>query len=379
MSKKGVLSMLEASTIQSRKSNRPIFPSSGIPIVSLFSGSGGLDLGFMEAGFEPIIAIDVEEAAVDTHRDNLLPDHQNRVIQWDLSDIPPGFILKKLKETGATKVPVGVIGGPPCQAFSLSNVHKKTNDPRARLPLSYATILKDLNDTFAIDFFLFENVMGLRHKQHEEVFLYFKELFEAAGFNIFEGELDAKHFGVPQERKRVFIVGLNRKRYPDLAFRFPTGRSEVRTVRQAIGDLPEPVFFTRGLAPDDIPVHPNHWCMTPRSLKFHNGALKEGDIKGRPFRVLSWSQPSWTVAYGHREVHVHPTGKRRLSVLEAMLLQGFPPWYQLHGTLSDQIRLVSDAVPPPLGRALAKQICKTLTNTESQNAETTPHKDRRPA
>ena len=85
-------------------------------------------------------------------------------------------------------------------------------------------------------------------------------------------------------------------------------------------------------------------------------------MKGRPFRVLEWGKPSWTVAYGHREVHIHPSGKRRLSIYEAMLLQGFRPDYVLGGNLSDQIRLVSDAVPPPLARALAESILKALKN-----------------
>ena len=100
--------------------------------------------------------------------------------------------------------------------------------------------------------------------------------------------------------------------------------------------------------------------MQPRSPRFTNGTLKEGQITGRPFRVLSWDKPSWTVAYGHREVHVHPSGKRRLSVYEAMMLQGFPEDYELKGTLSDQIRMVSDAVSPPVAFALAKAILRTL-------------------
>ena len=100
--------------------------------------------------------------------------------------------------------------------------------------------------------------------------------------------------------------------------------------------------------------------MKPRSKKFFNGFLKEGDVKGRPFRVLEWGKPSWTVAYGHREVHIHPSGLRRLSIYEAMLLQGFRSEYVLRGTLTDQIRLVSDAVPPPLARALAESVLKVL-------------------
>jgi DNA (cytosine-5)-methyltransferase 1 len=120
--------------------------------------------------------------------------------------------------------------------------------------------------------------------------------------------------------------------------------------------LPEPVHFSKGLTREDIPFHPNHWCMKPKSDKFTTGRMIPGEIMGRSFRVLPWDQPSYTVAYGHREVHVHPSGKRRLSVYEAMRLQGFPEKYELIGTLSDQIRIVSEAVAPPVARAIAEQL-----------------------
>lgn len=331
-----------------------------LSIVSLFSGSGGLDLGFNWAGFTSSIALDIDKAACKTLKANHPVLH---VVRKDLSKVERGYILQRLEELPEKVKPIGVIGGPPCQAFSLSNVHKREDDPRARLPGNYAAVLKELHDEFELDFFVFENVLGLKHGQHQELFTYFKNLFARAGFSIFEGELDAQDFGVPQIRKRVFVVGFNRRKYPDLDFEFPEGPArQKRTVRDAIGTLPEPAYFERGMNPANVPFHPNHWCMKPKSVKFFNGYLKEGDMKGRPFRVLHWNRPSWTVAYGHREVHIHPSGKRRLSVYEAMLLQGFPSDYQLCGSLSDQIRLVSDAVPPPLARGLAEAIKEVIEN-----------------
>ena len=77
--------------------------------------------------------------------------------------------------------------------------------------------------------------------------------------------------------------------------------------------------------------------------------LEPGDSRGMSFRVLSWDKASYTVSYGHREVHIHPSIRRRLSILEAMRLQGFPDSYELNGTFSQQVQLVSDALPPPLG------------------------------
>lgn len=325
-----------------------------VPIVSVFCGSGGLDLGFRRAGFRPVLAMDVAAAAVETYKYNLPRDQRVHAVQQDLSQISAGLIRSKLREVGVTEQPIGVVGGPPCQAFSLGNAFKTTDDPRSKLPASYAKILTELNDKGTLHFFLFENVRGLR-QQHSDILELFKRRV-GKDFCVFEQELDAQRFGVPQQRKRIFVVGFNRQLYPHLAFDFPTGNDCRVTVRDAIAGLPDPVYFERGLDPSAFPEHPNHWCMRPRSKQFTNGNLKPGEIKGRPFRVLAWDRPSWTVAYGHREVHVHPSGKRRLSIFEAMLLQGYPRTYELRGTLSEQIRLVSDAVPPPVAEALARVI-----------------------
>jgi len=329
------------------------------PVISMFSGAGGLDTGFVQAGFTPVLAIDANRAACQTYRTN---HPAVQVIKADLSLVKPEYVLDRLNELPEEVRPVGIIGGPPCEAFSNSNGHKRPDDPRADLTEHYARLIAGLNRELDLDFFVFENVTGLRN-QHATLFKSFKKLFAAAGFWIYEGELDAHLFGVPQIRKRILIVGLNAKKYPRIDFEFPSKNgSQPRTVRDAIEGLPAPIYFRPGLSAAQIPFHPNHWCMTPRSVRFFNESLEEGQIVGRPFRVLNWDEPSWTVAYGHREVHVHPTGKRRLSVYEAMRLQGFPRHYQLEGTLSEQISLVSDAVPPPLARALAEKIRIVITD-----------------
>jgi DNA (cytosine-5)-methyltransferase 1 len=348
-----------------RKANRQAISGSPaepirhpLPVVSLFSGAGGLDLGFMQSGFTPVLALDKEKAACLTYMYN---HPAARVLKQDLATVRNGYILDRIAELPVSVKPVGLIGGPPCQAFSQGNRNGAADDPRADLPHSYAHILRELTKTFELDFFVFENVLGLKHRRHAELFKTFKRLFASAGYTIFEGELDAQDFGVAQVRKRLFVVGFNDKKYPNMDFFFPESNGKpTRTVRDVIEDLAKPAFFERDTNPEDLPVHPNHWCMRPRSRKFFNGYLKEGDLKGRPFRVLKWDKPSWTVAYGHREVHIHPDGRRRLSVYEAMILQGFPPQYRLWGTLSDQIRLVSDAVPPPVAKALSASIREVI-------------------
>lgn len=322
-----------------------------LPLLSLFSGAGGLDLGFERAGFSPRLAVDIASAAVQTY----LRNHPGvRVEQLDLLEVDPRDLVS-LWDSVSPDPPVGIVGGPPCQAFSVSNVYQRDDDERASLVDHYARIVAAFAREKGVLFFVFENVPGLLRGRHRGRFIQFCERCELAGFRLFTSVLDAARFGVPQYRKRLFVVGLHRD--TGIAhFEFPAGNERPPTVRETIGHLPEPWYFAPGLDPKKNPVHPNHWTLRPRSRKFGNGSLEPGSMQARSFRVLRWDAPSWTVAYGHREVHVHPSGHRRLSVYEALLLQGFPPEYILEGTLSQQITLVSDAVPPPVAEAVARAL-----------------------
>lgn len=328
-----------------------------VPVLSLFSGAGGLDTGFEQAGFWAPLALDIFPAAVETYRHN---HPEALAVQADLSALSEDEIMGWWREAAGDVAPAGLIGGPPCQSFSVSNVHQRDDDPRHDLPGHYARILRLFHDGPGLDFFLFENVPGLLTKKHWPRFQAFVNECDEIGFNVSYEVLDAADFGVPQFRERVFVLGVRNELCGGKHPGFPKGRLKPPTVWQAIGHLPPPVFHRRGMSPEEVPHHPNHWCLVPKSPKFTNGALKPGEMIGRSFRVLEWDKPSWTVAYGHREVHVHPTMKRRLSIYEAMLLQGFPKDYVLKGTMSQQVELVSDAVPPPLARALATHIASSL-------------------
>lgn len=338
-------------------------------LISLFCGPGGFDQGFKDAGFVTRLAYDNDEACVKTHRHN--HPEANALLE-DLSKIKPGAIIKEWNSRSA-RPPVGVIGGPPCQSFSVSNVYQDDLDPRHDLPIHYARILYALNKRFGLDFFVFENVPGLVTKKHIQKFSAFIKLFERAGFRVFEGSLDTQDFGVAQMRKRVFVVGINKEKFPDIDFIFPEGTTQKPlTVNEALADLPEPLFFYLGVTEKDIPHHPNNWCMQPKSPKFSNGTLHPGELRGRSFRVLDGNRPSYAVAYGHREVCIHPDCKRRLSVLEAMQLQGFPWEYVLKGTMSDQIRLVSEAVSPPVAKAIADALKHQLAGRMHFNGRPYP-------
>jgi len=324
-----------------------------IPVLSLFCGCGAMDLGFRMHDFVTVLAIDINEAAVESYNWN---SKGHAACVGNLATMTGNDVVKLVREAAPNVRLRGVIGGPPCQSFSVSNVHGREDDPRKELPLRYAEILKALNKEFSLDFFVFENVVGLKSDKHVGQLNKFLMAFEDAGFNVFENALNANTFGVPQNRRRIFVVGINKHLHANLRFNFPVGESPLVTVRNAIETLPTPAFFKRGLTPEEIPHHPNHWTMNPKSKKFLNGSINGG----RSFRKLRWDHPSWTVAYGHREIHVHPTGARRISVFEAMLLQGFPSEYELRGNLSQQVEQVSNAVPPALAGAIANAIRLTL-------------------
>ncbi|MBN1922097.1 MAG: DNA cytosine methyltransferase [Anaerolineae bacterium] len=328
-------------------------------IVSLFSGAGGLDLGFEQEGFEPAIAFDISPAAVATYNYNRGATIAHLA---DLAVLVGDDIIDAVDNLRLTGSLRGVVGGPPCQYFSNGNkATRDIDDPRRILPLKYAEILAQLNGRYKLDFFAFENVPGIMHQNHQTDFARIRQMFEYAGFHVCSRVLDAVDFGVAQYRKRVILVGWNRELYPDALekYRFPEGAPSRGNIESQICDLAEPKYWARNLEPESFPEHPNHWTMNPNSSKFGNPLPSDIGPGTRSFRRLSWGKPSYTVAYGHNEIHVHPNGHRRLSIYEAMLLQGFPRGrygYRLLGGLSEQVRLISDAVPPPLARALAESI-----------------------
>ena len=319
-------------------------------IVSLFSGAGGLDLGFTRAGFPLAFAVDLSPAAVQTHQRNF---KETTSIAADLEDLGPDGVLECLEGLLEPGEAIGVIGGPPCQGFSRANTGSAANDPRNRLPMLYLQIVEALKSRYCVEFVLFENVLGIRDTKHSVTFCGILSKFREIGLIPDVNEYSALDYGVAQTRNRVIISGF---RDAEVAQNFNPKKVEASnlTVRSVIGDLPDPAFFARDLEKSAIPHHENHWTMRPVSKRFSQpGGV---DRAGRSFRRLEWDKPSPTVAYGHREIHVHPEGRRRLSIYEAMLLQGFPTDFVLEGAFSSQVEQVSNAVPPPLAQSLAAAI-----------------------
>lgn len=332
-----------------RSASRTTLPK----IVSLFSGAGGLDLGFKEAGFTISVAIDVADAAIRTHKKNF---PGTKAVVGDLIKLRPAGVVEHVKERLMPGQRIAVIGGPPCQGFSRANVTSLTSDPRNKLPQLYLDIVEALQSLYTVEFIVFENVLGIRDKKHAKTYEALVKGIAALGFDVTEKELCAADFGVPQNRRRVVLSGMRIGQWYSPVR--PRKRKGLATVRQAIGGLEAPAYFKRNLDPNDIPVHPNHWTMQPKSARFENPAPEIAEQ--RSFKRLDWDAPSRTIAFGHREIHVHPQGHRRLSIYEAMLLQGFPKEFVLEGNLSEQVEQVSNAVPPPLARSVAHAVKRAL-------------------
>lgn len=326
-------------------------------IVSLFSGAGGLDLGFKQAGFTVSVALDSSEAAIKTHQRNF---PRTKAVVADLLDLQPEGVVAQVRERIPPGERIAVIGGPPCQGFSRANTGSQTTDPRNQMPTLYLKIVEALRRVYTVEFIVLENVLGIRDKKHVETYKALLVGIGTLGFEITEKELCALDFGVPQNRRRIVLSGMRKgQHYSHVK---PRKRKGLKTVRDAIGGLKAPAFFKRGLTPEDIPIHPNHWTMQPKSPRFNDpeGEAKVDVNERRSFKRVLWNEPSRTIAFGHREIHIHPSGRRRLSIYEALLLQGFPESFVLEGNLSEQVEQVSNAVPPPLGRAVALAVKRAL-------------------
>ncbi|WP_316357921.1 DNA cytosine methyltransferase [Devosia sp.] len=331
-----------------------------LKLLSLFSGCGGLDLGFHQAGFETALAYDKRSVSVGTWRENIGENAFVRDI-WSLT-------LEDMdRDHGARFEPMGVIGGPPCQGFSLANRKGSVSDPRNALVGRFFDLALELHARKPLSFIVMENVAAVLGERGGGVIDVQKKKLEDAGFSAAAHVLDANDYGVAQHRRRLFLVAINRSLVQKNSWTPPQVERDPPTVRDLIHGLPDPVYYSRTARPGNFDTHPNHWCMVPKSPKFMSGELSQGYVSKRSFKTLSWDKPSYTVAYGNREVHVHPDCNRRLSVLEAMLLQGFPKTFVMSGSLSDQITQVSEAVPPPLARAVAASIIHTIAASSASS------------
>jgi len=299
-------------------------------IVSLFSGAGGLDLGFKMAGHEIIWANDLFSDAVDTYRNNL-GNH---------------IVLKDVTAVSAEDIPDCdmIIGGFPCQGFSVANTKRSVNDERNQL---YKQFLR-LTQAKKSKFFLAENVKGIMSLAKGKILEMIINDFRSIGYNVEVKLLNAANYGVPQLRQRVFIVGVRND--VDFLFQYPNethsenGSNHLEkwvTVGKALSDLPCPD------KPNDLSNHE----YSKYKLRF-NGYIGH--------RTIDPERPAPTVTArgddkGGVVVLHHPSNERRMSCRELAVIQSFPLDYAFYGTRSSVYRQIGNAVPPLLAYAIAKQ------------------------
>jgi DNA (cytosine-5)-methyltransferase 1 len=320
-------------------------------IISLFSGAGGLDLGFTNAGFKIVYANDNDRDVWETFEKN----HGLKIDKRSIAEIKP----EELPDA------VGMIGGPPCQSWSLAGAMRGINDPRGQLFYTYINLIKEKQPLF----FLAENVAGILSPTHQREFMRIIDEFKKIGYNVSYRLLNAKDYGVPQDRFRVIIVGYHKKL--GKIFEFPEKNEKLVTLKEAIGNLPEPT-----------PAKENN--RVNQSLKISNHEYMTGGfstIYMSRNRVRSWDEQSFTIQAGGRHAPIHPQapkmkfiehnkrefvrGKeqlyRRLSVRECARIQTFPDDFIFYyDYVPNGYKMIGNAVPVKLAEVIANQIKKDL-------------------
>ena len=297
--------------------------------VSLFCGAGGLDLGFEKAGFRTIWANDFDKDACKTHQN------------WSKAEVVCGDISK----IEMSNIPVSdvILGGFPCQGFSLSGP-RKIDDSRNVLYKHYVKLVKQ-NRPAA---FIGENVKGLLTMGGGEIVEAIISDFAACGYDMYYQLVNAKNYGVPQDRERVIIVGF-RKDLEVKSFSLPEYKGEALTLADVLNDLPE-------AKEDEV-------CMAPFSSRYMSRNRKR-----------DWDEVSYTIPAMAKQVAIHPgspdmvkmekdlwrfgdNGKtRRLSWREAAAIQTFPKEMEFFGDLTSIYKQIGNAVPVNLAEFVANSI-----------------------
>lgn len=342
-------------------------------IIDLFCGCGGLSLGFEMAGFEPILAIDLWKDAIVTYNHN----RKNKVgICVDIKDLSDEY-LRSLNKNGEI---VGVIGGPPCQGYSTVGT-RDINDPRNHLYLQYCRVVEQVQPMF----FVLENVKGLttlcNGMFRDDIYNRFSKL----GYTVTYKIINAAHYGVPQNRERVFFVGIKNKE-----FVFPIGDDQkILTCKDALSDLPklneengskrEHQYISEPQTPYQALMRKNSTVILNHQLTMHTEQTKQiismipdgGKIKDLPkeywdirkynkaFERMSSLRPSNTVDTGHRN-YFHYSENRIPTARENARLQSFPDDFEFIGTRTSQYKQIGNAVPSLLAYAIAKEIKRQI-------------------
>lgn len=330
-------------------------------VISLFSGCGGLDLGFEKAGFNIPIANEFDKTIWETFKIN---HPKTKLIEGDIRNVTK----KDIEEFFDGEID-GIIGGPPCQSWSEAGSLKGINDPRGKLFFDYIRLLKE----FKPKFFLAENVSGMLANRNSDAVKNIINMFEEAGYNVSLTVINAKDYGVAQERKRVFYIGFREDL--DIDFVFPDGSTKEDdkkiTLRDIIWDLQDsavPANEKNKHNPDAI-----------NNNEYFTGAYSPIFMSRN--RVKEWDEQAYTVQASGRQCQLHPqapkmvkVGKndcrfeegkeelyRRMTIREIARIQGFPDDFKfVYENTNDAYKMIGNAVPVNLAYEIAIAIKEAL-------------------
>lgn len=356
-------------------------------VIDLFCGAGGLSEGFRQAGFQVLVGQDYDEAAGQT----FLSSHAGAsFLGGPIQSVQPQDLLTA---GGAQPGEVDIlVGGPPCQGYSVYNHQRGVHDPRAGLFKEYLRIVSALRPRWLV----MENVSGLTSIANGAIIREIQAGMDELGYRVDWKILKAEEYGVPQERRRIFFIA-NRLGAP-VEFPRPThgpGLKPFVTVWDAIGDLPTLANGDRdGISfYDSPPMNKYQWQLrqgarylsnhsSPRLSPINEARMRYipqgGSWRDIPFDLLPEGmkrakRSDHTKRYGrpretdlsctiltkcdvHWGAYIHPRQDRAISVREAARLQAFPDFFEFQGSRTEQYVQVGNAVPPPLGRAVALAI-----------------------
>lgn len=330
-------------------------------VISLFSGCGGLDLGFERAGFKVPVANEFDSSIFETFKINHPNTHliEGDVRQISKDDIAP-FITGEVE---------GIIGGPPCQSWSEAGSLRGINDARGQLFYDYIRILKG----FKPKFFLAENVSGMLANRHSDAVKNILNLFEEAGYNVSLTMVNAKNYGVAEERKRVFYIGFRKDL--DVNFVFPRGSTENDADKITLRDIIWDLQFTAVPAAEKNHHNPD----SINNNEYFTGAYSPIFMSRN--RVKAWDEQAFTVQASGRQCQLHPQapkmekveknlcrfveGKehlyRRMTIREVARVQGFPDDFKfIYKDTNDAYKMIGNAVPVNLAYEIAVAIKKSI-------------------
>lgn len=338
-------------------------------VVSFFAGAGGLDLGFEEAGFSIIWANEYDKDIWETYEKN----HKQTFLD-----------RRSIVKIKSEEVPDcdGIIGGPPCQSWSEAGALRGIKDKRGQLFFDFIRILEAKQPKF----FLAENVSGMLLPRHKQALLNIQELFRNAGigYELSFKLLNAADYNVPQDRKRVFFIGIRKDL--DFKFTFPEIHFPKITLQSAIGDLADSV----------LPALENNKT-NGRDCQMPNHEFMIGGFSSMYMsrnRVRSWNEQSFTIQAGGRHAPLHPQAPkmqlvepdkrifvpskehlyRRLSVRECARIQTFPDEFIFHyKSVVAGYKMIGNAVPVNLAKFLAASIKSQIESNGTKKCDITDH------